>query len=196
MQRNGTLDLVKFGPTTIQLMPTSILDKYIQLRYGKRSPCQFPYDSGELEENYLGNSSANYLVVPKNDLELYTSTSRRRFNIDFATSKWYIPQRQRETWRAQAGNGKQKELTQEIPNLDQLEIDNTIAEPGACNWDKGGATTLKVIGFNAERGKYWDIFGDLVKKLEDLNDPDVILMNEMDIGMVSLNRKTHIGSKS
>jgi hypothetical protein len=187
MQSNGTLDVVQFGPTTIQLMPTSILDKYIQLRYGKRSPCQFPYDSGEQEENYIGNSLANRLVVPKNNLDLYASTSRR-FNIDFATSTWYIPQRQREKWRAQAGNGKQNELTHEIPNLDRVEIDNTIAdEPGACDWGKGGATTLKVLGFNAERGKYWDIFGDLVNKLKDLKDPDVILLNGMDIGMARSN---------
>jgi hypothetical protein len=104
--------------------------------------------------------------------------------MDFAIAHWYIPKKQRAKWRAQAGNKKQVELTKLIPNLNKVEIDNSIAPAGACDWSQN--QTLRAIGFNAERGKYWDLFSNLVQhRSKELQEPHVILMNEMAWPVVS-----------
>ena len=76
------------------------------------------------------------------------------------------------------------EYTSKIPNLDEIEIDNTI-NPDGCSFggNNGNNSTLKVIGWNAERGTYWDVFADMVPTKAELKDPDVVLLNEMDVGM-------------
>jgi hypothetical protein len=63
--------------------------------------------------------------------------------------------------------------------------DNTIASPAACKFldDSSGTGRLKIIEFNAERGRYWPEFATMVKSSVGLQQPDVILLNEMDVGM-------------
>jgi hypothetical protein len=68
------------------------------------------------------------------------------------------------------------ELTKSIPNLDHVAIDNSISS--GCNW--GPNATVKLIGWNAERGTYWDKFWTLI---DALRHPYVLLLKEMDIGM-------------
>jgi len=63
-------------------------------------------------------------------------------------------------------------LTDQLPNLNRVEIDNTVSPQHECQGRK-----LKVVEFNAERGKRWLEFAELLKEA------DVIILNEMDIGM-------------
>eukprot|EP00563_Minutocellus_polymorphus_P007906 CAMPEP_0181025202 /NCGR_PEP_ID=MMETSP1070-20121207/2978_1 /TAXON_ID=265543 /ORGANISM="Minutocellus polymorphus, Strain NH13" /LENGTH=496 /DNA_ID=CAMNT_0023102307 /DNA_START=1236 /DNA_END=2727 /DNA_ORIENTATION=+ len=63
-------------------------------------------------------------------------------------------------------------LTNSIQNLNQVEVVNSISPLQEC---RGKA--LKVIEFNAERGKRW------LESAELLKGADIIIMNEMDIGM-------------
>jgi len=79
---------------------------------------------------------------------------------------------QRNHW-FQASDSKGQQLTNNIPNLDVVEIDNTISPLDECSFNK-----LKVIEFNVERGRRW------LESTELLRDADVIILNEMDIGMV------------
>ena len=78
---------------------------------------------------------------------------------------------QRKQWFHASSSEKQK-LTDGIPNLNVVEVDNTISPLDGCRGHK-----LKVIEFNAERGKRW------LESAELLRDADVIILNEMDIGM-------------
>ena len=38
------LNKVQFGPTAIQLIDTDILKKYVDMRYGRKAFCDFPFD--------------------------------------------------------------------------------------------------------------------------------------------------------
>jgi len=80
---------------------------------------------------------------------------------------------QRTEWRERTA-AEGQELTQNLPNLDNIEIDNTISPLDECIADTAG---LKVVEFNAERGRWWLESSSLLK------DADVIILNEMDIGM-------------
>jgi len=168
---------VPYGPTTIQTVPPDMLDQYIDIRYGKKSPCQFPFGDGVKPEPILlprplaENNNTSFSNVFQPD--------HIQASMNFALEHWYIPKSQRELWREQAGNKNQMELTNQIPNLDTVEIDNSIS-PG-CTW--GPNSTIKVIGWNAERGGHWDKFYNLIEEQEYLKQPFVILLNEMDIGM-------------
>jgi hypothetical protein len=77
---------------------------------------------------------------------------------------------QRKQWFNASSSEKQK-LTDELPNLNAVEIDNTISPLEEC------PSKLVVVEFNAERGKRW------LESTELLSDADVIILNEMDIGM-------------
>ena len=171
MRSGGDLDTVPFGPTTIQIIPPKILDRYLELRYEKKSPCRYPFGSGSEQEPFL-------LPFKNNTSDIF-QLDQQQASLNFALDHWYVPEGQRKSWRKQAGSKKQKELTNQIPNLNKVEVDNSIS-PG-CSW--GTNSTLKVVGWNAERGTYWDKFYTLVEEQEDLKEPLVILMNEMDIGM-------------
>lgn len=65
-----------------------------------------------------------------------------------------------------------QQLTDQIPHLDEVEIDNTISPSSKCMGNK-----IKVIEFNAERGKRWYESAEVLKEF------DVIILNEMDVGM-------------
>ena len=78
---------------------------------------------------------------------------------------------QRREWANISDSTLGQELTNEIPNLDVVEIDNTISPHDECSGKK-----LKVIEFNAERGRWW------LGSASRLQDFDVVILNEMDIG--------------
>jgi hypothetical protein len=78
---------------------------------------------------------------------------------------------QRNKW-LNASSSEGQELTDQLPNLNTVEVDNTISPLEECAGNK-----LKVIEFNAERGKRW------LEATALLKEADVILLNEMDIGM-------------
>lgn len=80
-----------------------------------------------------------------------------------------------------SGNRQQNKYTREADSLlDTIEVDNSIS-PDGCKWGSNG--TIKAIGWNAERGTHWDKFYKLIQTKEELKDPLVLLLNEMDIGM-------------
>lgn len=67
------------------------------------------------------------------------------------TVLWHVSAEQRNEW-ATAEESRGPELTAQVPNLDQVEVDNSIAPPGSCAAKNG---RLTVVEFNAERGRYW-----------------------------------------
>jgi hypothetical protein len=86
---------------------------------------------------------------------------------------WHVPGTQRDAW-AHAEESQGPALTAQVPHLDQVEVDNSIAPPGQCVASHG---QVKVVEFNAERGRYW------LQAVPLLRGADVIILNEMDIGM-------------
>mmetsp|Transcript_1296 Transcript_1296/g.3158 ORF Transcript_1296/g.3158 Transcript_1296/m.3158 type:complete len:649 (-) Transcript_1296:102-2048(-) len=182
---NGEIPTVPFGPTTVQVMDPGKLNRYVELRYGKVSPCQFPFSNGQEPEKFPPPASSQPLAavdaVAEEEVSSIYRLDRDQARMDFAVRHWYVPKGQRHEWLSKKGDGKQMEYTSKIPNLDEVEIDNTI-NPNGCSFSENNST-LKVIGWNAERGTYWDVFADMVPTKAELKDPDVILMNEMDVGM-------------
>lgn len=63
-------------------------------------------------------------------------------------------------------------LTNSLRNLNEVEVDNSISPLRECQ-----GRTLKIIEFNAERGRRW------LESAELLKEADIIILNEMDIGM-------------
>lgn len=62
-------------------------------------------------------------------------------------------------------------LSSALENLNEVEIDNSISTHSSCTGP------LKVVELNAERGRWW------MEATTLLQDADVIILNEMDIGM-------------
>ena len=79
---------------------------------------------------------------------------------------------ERDLWASISDDAQGKNLTDQLPNLNAVEVDNTIAPHEECS-----GTRLRVIEYNAERGRWWKEAADVMK------DYDVIILNEMDIGM-------------
>jgi hypothetical protein len=90
-----------------------------------------------------------------------------------ARTKWEISTKKRDAWLSMP-ESEGKSLTKAIPNLNVVEVDNGISNSSSCS-----GTTLRVVAYNAERGTSWLQASILLKKLG----ADVILLNEMDIGM-------------
>lgn len=157
------LQTLAFGTTSIQMVPHSIINKYVLVRYRKDEFCDFPFGQS-IQKAKPG-------------------TSVQASQLEFALSNWYMPIRQRAHWATMIGKVKGQELTNAIPNLNAIEIENSIASPSACSIESNPSHSLKVIAFNAERGKYWHQFGEMLQANGSLSHPDVIILNEMDIGM-------------
>lgn len=176
---------VPFGPTTIKSMEPNILNRYIQLRYGKSSPCQYPFSDGEDVEKFPSVlASSNYGINPPNTTILSFRLDQDQARMDFVLNNWYIPKSRRNEWYKKRGDKNQMEYTRLLPNIDKVEIDNSIS-PHGCAWqsDAPSAPSIKVVGWNAERGTHWDKFYKLIQEKDELQKPMVILLNEMDIGM-------------
>ena len=84
---------------------------------------------------------------------------------------WHVPLATRAAW-VKEPEALGQMLTEQVPNLSHVEVDNSIAPSDTCD---GG--TLKIVMFNAERGRYW------LAAVPLLADADIIILNEMDIGM-------------
>ena len=149
----------------MQLVSTSILEDYIFRRYRKQSFCDFPFDAT------LRKAGNRPSTVPP-----------RASQMEVALLNWYTSPNQRSEWVAKIEITTGKALTKQVPNLNKVEIDNSIAVPAACQFTKPGHT-LKVIGLNAGRGAYWFEIADIIRTTISLEKPDLIILNEMDIGM-------------
>ena len=120
----------------------------------------FAYYDKYFREGYIrvygSNSQQNLFPVAGNTIHpLVNTTIEQRLN-------WF-----------NAAPSSAQQLTNNIQNLDSVEIDNTIAP---LEGDFHGRL-LNVVEFNAERGKRW------LESSELLKDADVIILNEVDIGM-------------
>jgi hypothetical protein len=105
-------------------------------------------------------------------------------NVKKSMRMWFIPQETRDRWSSLSGMKLQNYLTQKIPNLNEVEINNDNVQSG--NHMKN-LRSLRVIEFNAERGKHWRDFASMIMSNEELSNPDIIILNEMDIGMARSN---------
>ena len=163
------LQKIEFGPTTLQLVPNDIVNTYVLDRYGKANFCDFPLDKSLPARKEAPKATAAPL-------------SYRSSQIEVALTKWYYSNRTRTEWLDQIGKTKGNDLNQQIPNLDHVEIDNTIASRSLCQVASPDRP-LKVVGFNAERGTYWNEFAAMIESMPRLEKPDLVILNEMDIGM-------------
>jgi len=68
-------------------------------------------------------------------------------------------------------------LTDQLPYLNTVEIDNSIAPHAECQLLNAHNRSFRVIEFNAGRGRWWLESASLLRGY------DVIILNEMDIGM-------------
>eukprot|EP00578_Thalassiosira_sp_NH16_P023314 CAMPEP_0181094898 /NCGR_PEP_ID=MMETSP1071-20121207/10236_1 /TAXON_ID=35127 /ORGANISM="Thalassiosira sp., Strain NH16" /LENGTH=632 /DNA_ID=CAMNT_0023177253 /DNA_START=98 /DNA_END=1993 /DNA_ORIENTATION=+ len=168
LKGDGPLQTLPFGPTTIQSVPHSIIYDYVSIRYGKKEFCDFPFDQS----------------IPRGHNSKYHRSLAKSSQIEAALHKWYIPLRQRAHWATKVGTVKGQELTRTIPNLDAVEVENSISGTTACSMRESNfGVPLKVVAFNAERGKHWLEFVTIIQEIYNSSRPDVIILNEMDIGM-------------
>jgi hypothetical protein len=111
------------------------------------------------------------------------------WNTDFVDNIWgaYSTASRREDMRTSTATGS--ELTRSIPDLDAVELDNSIAsvDNNICHRihsnQRDHGTELKVLVYNGKRGAAWFEFATKVRHLPQLDRPDVILLTEMDVGM-------------
>lgn len=152
----------EFGPTQIQTVPEIILKKYVHDRYGKSSFCGFPFDK----------KGEGFMSLPS-----------RASQMEYVVSKWYTSIQQRKSWLHQVNTTSGAELTEKaVPNLNDVEIDNTIAESSDCQIGIHGRP-LTIVAFNADRGQYWKEFAKIIRATKEMNSADIVILNEMDIGM-------------
>ena len=175
VMEEAELQIVEFGPSRIMLVPDLIGQQYVLERYQKESFCDFPLDKTTpplpiSEYSNIGRAMPPWLPM---------GASR----LDEVLSKWYISPNKREEWLSQIDQTSGNELNKQVPNLDHVEIDNSIASTESCCIGDSEQVELNIIGFNAGRGKYWAEFAEMIELLPELNKPDLIIMSEMDIGM-------------
>lgn len=100
--------------------------------------------------------------------ELYPSKAAKMDTIVVPTqsieerAKWF-----------QMADSMGQQLTDSMENLNQVEVDNSINPLYQCSGP------LKVVEFNAERGRWWME----ASNLDIVRDADIVILNEMDIGM-------------
>ena len=100
-----------------------------------------------------------------------------------ARAFWDVSAAQRETWRAVATPSDASRLSEQIPHLDAVEIDNSIAPHASCReLGEGRNKSVRVLQFNAERGRNWFLLALMMRSFSAL-EADLLLLNEMDIGM-------------
>lgn len=103
-------------------------------------------------------------------------------NAVFAHQTWggdALSIAKRMAWAKESGDAQAHTLTSYIPNLNAVEVENGIADPGSCPLDTRGPSTLRIVEFNAERGREWLQAFSLLRDL----DADVMVLYEIDIGM-------------
>ncbi len=154
--------------------------KVAQGRYNLSS-CVLPRHNHQLEVKVVGLvSTALDCCELKNHFPF--SEHARLSNIwntlditkfDDAVPKQVVPLRKRFEYHS-SPDVEGQNLTDLIPHLNVVEIINTI-NVGGCD----DVSRLRVVVFNMERGKRWLH----ASKLIELERPDVIILNEMDIGM-------------
>ena len=88
-----------------------------------------------------------------------------------------VSQQRRDALALNAAGQSAVELNRTIPEIDEIEVFNG-AGPASPR------KTLRVAAWNMERGRHWKEGARLIRETEALRDPDLLLMGEMDHGMV------------
>ena len=88
-----------------------------------------------------------------------------------------ISQRRRDALERNAEKRTPAALNRLIPEVDEVEVLN--GAPAARP-----RKTLRVVAWNMERGRHWEDGTRLIRETDALRDPDILLMGEMDHGMV------------
>src|SRR5688572_19830763 len=88
-----------------------------------------------------------------------------------------VSQQRRDALALNAAGKSALELNRTIPEIDEIEVFNGAAAASPRR-------TLRVVAWNMERGRHWKDGARLIRETESLRDPDLLLMCEMDYGMV------------
>ena len=128
-------------------------------------------DCDKLREKFVFRDREHNLLVIGSDVQekVYSSAEAAEMNTVVIQSPALV---QRQDWYHQPDTMGQ-DLTYSIASLNEVEVDNSISPNRYC---KG---PLKVLEFNAERGRWWME----ASRLQVVKEADVIILNEMDIGM-------------
>jgi hypothetical protein len=169
-----------YGPRSDFAMNRYKRDKCVMPRYNHRLESHTGLLSGQgvldccllaevLPFAYRFDSTAPVLSNQRATIPLPSS---HRYEED--DPLWVTSREIRDQWLT-ANSSDGQRLTDNIPRLNDVEVDNSVTSVTVC----GNASTgkLRVVEFNAERGKEW------LQYAEHLRDADVVLLNEMDLGM-------------
>jgi hypothetical protein len=104
---------------------------------------------------------------------------RRALDMSVSQRLWNTSVADRQKWKNSPVAPTAQELASLIPNLDVVEVDNSISR--SCPFVHHG--NFRVVEFNAERGTHWIDTVALFNSSQQLRHADVIIFNEVDIGM-------------
>lgn len=137
-------------------MPLPVANAYVKARYKKRRFCDYPFSTRRDEDASL-------------DLPIVAS------QLDGALSLWHFPLHQRQKWLSLVGSADGAELSRNLRNIDEVEVENGIVKNMSKCTDMMSGRPLRIIGWNAQRGKNWLEFAKLIHGM----DADLVLLNEM-----------------
>ena len=90
---------VAYGPTTIQIMDPQIMNRYIEIRYGKLSPCQFPFTNGVDMEKFPPVISSHDNETMSALTEIFQE-DQDQAQMNFVLKNWYVPRKiERSGWK-------------------------------------------------------------------------------------------------
>ena len=159
---------------------TKVVLEHGYLRNGNNNLGSLQYSRSNAYDNRLLYKS------PQSRFEQWISG--RAWQNNFAIQKWgsFSTHSHRESIKRNSLSGTENSLT--IPNLNAIEVDNSISPTDNCKAAVTSGTQqasqgLKVITYNAKRGGNWFDFVLKIRGDYALQNPDVIILNEMDNGM-------------
>ncbi len=68
-------------------------------------------------------------------------------------------------------------LNERVPEINEIELDNSISSSSSSD------TSLQLIAWNTERGRYFEEYVKLIQEDPAFEAPDIIFLGEMDLGM-------------
>lgn len=163
--------------------------RYITVIHSQHDVSQNVFFGFESRKQYVNPDTSAQNMIPS-----------VAFETDYIKDIWGIDQDLLQKWGMKSSQGDiGLAFTEAIPNLNTIEVHNLLPKPVGFHGSDGkevfvqnindnactasSAESLKVIEFNAERGIKWLETAYKFQSEDDLKDADIILLNEMDIGM-------------
>lgn len=146
-------------------------DKYVR-RYQTRFSRVDALDCKRMAKHFPFIDQMNEVIGIEgnpNSMEVYPRRAAEMDSNDIAA--YNTTTEERNGWFQEKQDSQGQMLTSALKNLNKVEIDNSISHHKSCTGP------LKVVNLNAERGRWW------MEAVSLLQDADVIILNEMDIGM-------------